>query len=153
MTSYRIICTTQEPIHQPTTHAHIVAVGTGPTAQHYTQRWTLDQVLAAMDRGNTFYTLSQPLHHQARSNERRRTVARATRGVMVITRPSLRIEEQSGEAGRCFKDLAGPLVDAPLARERRFEDDATIRIGQRHRERHVVPCLDWLSNPNRRCTS
>jgi len=66
MTSYRIICTTQEPVHQPTTHAHIVAVGTGPTAQHYTQRWTLDQVIAAMDRGDTFYTRGETSGREAR---------------------------------------------------------------------------------------
>lgn len=66
MTNYRIICTTQEPIGQPTSHAHIVAVGTGATAQQYTQRWTLAQVIAAMDRGDTFYTRGESSGREAR---------------------------------------------------------------------------------------
>lgn len=56
MTAYRIVCTVQEPISQPTTHAHIVAVGTGTNPQNYSQRWTLAQVIAAIDQGDTFYT-------------------------------------------------------------------------------------------------
>jgi hypothetical protein len=56
MARYRIICTNQEPVHLPTTHAHIVAVGTGVTPDHYDRKWTLDQVLWAMDQGDTFYT-------------------------------------------------------------------------------------------------
>ncbi len=53
---HRIVCTTQEPTGYPTTHAHIVAVGTGVDASRATEQWTLDQVLAAMDRGDVFYT-------------------------------------------------------------------------------------------------
>src|SRR6266536_364584 len=29
MADYRIVCTEQQPVYQPTTHAHIVGVGTG----------------------------------------------------------------------------------------------------------------------------
>jgi hypothetical protein len=53
---YRIVCTEQEPVYQPTTHAHIVAVGTGTNPDAADKRWTLDRVLAAIDRGDTFYT-------------------------------------------------------------------------------------------------
>src|SRR5206468_2788659 len=56
MAHYRIVCTEQEPLDQPTTHAHIVAVGTGDDPDRATTRWTLDQVLAAMDRGDVFFT-------------------------------------------------------------------------------------------------
>lgn len=56
MAYYRIVCTEQEPADQPTTHAHIVAVGIGTDPDQADQRWTLDQVLAAMDRGDAFYT-------------------------------------------------------------------------------------------------
>ena len=56
MASYRIVCTEQKPVHQPTTHAHIVAVGTGNDPNQAGHIWTLDEVLAAMDRGHTFYT-------------------------------------------------------------------------------------------------
>jgi len=58
MADYRIVCTEQEPFNQPTTHAHIVAVGTGDDPNKADARWTLDEVLAAMDRGNRFYTVS-----------------------------------------------------------------------------------------------
>lgn len=56
MVNYRIVCTEQQPFYQPTTHAHIVAVGTGNNPAQADERWTLDQVLGAMDRGHTFYT-------------------------------------------------------------------------------------------------
>jgi hypothetical protein len=56
MSQHRIICTNQEPAGQPPTHAHIVAVGIGTTADRYDQRLSLDQVLSAMDRGEVFYT-------------------------------------------------------------------------------------------------
>jgi hypothetical protein len=58
MSDYRIVCTEQEPFYQPTTHAHIVAVGTGTNPDKADQRWKLDEVLAAMDRGDRFYTVS-----------------------------------------------------------------------------------------------
>jgi hypothetical protein len=54
---HRIVCTDQEPIYQPTTHAHIVAVGTGTDPNKADQRLTLQQVLDAMDRGDVFYTV------------------------------------------------------------------------------------------------
>ena len=56
MASYRIVCTEQEPVNEPTTHAHIVAVGTGDDPDRATTRWTLDDVLRAIDAGTTFYT-------------------------------------------------------------------------------------------------
>lgn len=56
MARYRIICTRQEPASAAPSHQHIVAVGTGTEPRNYTQLWTLDQVLAAMRRGETFYT-------------------------------------------------------------------------------------------------
>lgn len=58
MAAYRIVCTTQEPVYQPTTHAHIVAVGTGTDPNKADQKWTLAEVLDAMKRGDTFYTIS-----------------------------------------------------------------------------------------------
>jgi hypothetical protein len=56
MATYRIVCTEQEPVTQPTSHAHIVAVGTGIDPDQATKRWTLNEVLAAMEGGDTFYT-------------------------------------------------------------------------------------------------
>jgi hypothetical protein len=57
MARYRIVCTDQEPLYQPTTHAHIVAVGTGTDPNKANTRWTLQEVVAAMDRGDGFYTV------------------------------------------------------------------------------------------------
>jgi hypothetical protein len=54
---YRIICTVQEPASVPTSHAHIVAVGTGVTADRYSQRWTVAEVYSAMTLGDTFHTV------------------------------------------------------------------------------------------------
>ena len=53
---YRIICTNQEPVGVTHDHAHIVAVGTGTSSTHYDRKWSLAEVLQAMDRGDTFYT-------------------------------------------------------------------------------------------------
>jgi len=59
MATYRIICTTQEPPQLPNDRAHIVAVGTGTSASNYDRYWQLNEVLAAMDRGDAFYTLGE----------------------------------------------------------------------------------------------
>ncbi len=56
MARYRIICTRQEPASAPPSHQHIVAVGTGIDSRQYNTLWSLDQVLDAMRRGETFYT-------------------------------------------------------------------------------------------------
>ena len=56
MAQYRIVCTTQEPVSQPTTHAHIVTVGTGNNPDQYSKYWMLADVLRAMDSGDIFYT-------------------------------------------------------------------------------------------------
>ena len=57
MTTYRIICTNQEPASQPPQHAHIVAIGVGTTTENYSQRFSLSQVIQMMDNGDQFYTL------------------------------------------------------------------------------------------------
>jgi hypothetical protein len=56
MATYRIVCTNQEPFGQPHSHAHIVTVGTGNDPAKADTRRSLDEVLQAMDRGDTFYT-------------------------------------------------------------------------------------------------
>jgi hypothetical protein len=56
MARYRIICTRQEPASAAPSHQHIVAVGTGNEPRQYTHIWTLDQVLEALRRGDSFYT-------------------------------------------------------------------------------------------------
>jgi hypothetical protein len=56
MARYRIICTRQEPASAPPSHQHIVAVGTGTEPRHYNNLWTLDQVLEALRRGDSFFT-------------------------------------------------------------------------------------------------
>jgi hypothetical protein len=56
MSTYRIVCTNQEPASQPPTHAHIVAVGVGDDSSHATNRFTLGQVLSMMTSGDIFFT-------------------------------------------------------------------------------------------------
>ena len=57
MTTYRVVCTNQEPASQPPQHAHIVAIGVGTITGHYSQRFSLSQVIQMMDHGDRFYTL------------------------------------------------------------------------------------------------
>jgi hypothetical protein len=59
MTAYRIVCTDQVPVTQPTTHAHIVAVGTGTDPDKADQQWKLADVLAAMSKGESFFTIGK----------------------------------------------------------------------------------------------
>jgi hypothetical protein len=56
MSTYRIVCTKQEPASAPPTHAHIVAVGTGNDPNQATERWALVQVIQKMDAGDQFFT-------------------------------------------------------------------------------------------------
>lgn len=55
MASHRIVCTEQK---RPTHHNHIMAVGTGETADKATERWTVEQVRSAILNGTRFYTVS-----------------------------------------------------------------------------------------------
>jgi hypothetical protein len=54
--SYRIVCTEQVPATNHPRNAKIVAVGTGNDPDKATQRWTVSEVVSAMDSGNAFYT-------------------------------------------------------------------------------------------------
>jgi hypothetical protein len=56
MGMYRIICTRQIPVAQPHNHAHISQVGTGDE-NAYSRLWTVAEVDAAMDAGDSFYTI------------------------------------------------------------------------------------------------
>lgn len=54
MASYRIVCANKEHPHR-----HIIDVGTGTTAQQWSQRWTVEEVRSALQAGHTFYTVSE----------------------------------------------------------------------------------------------
>jgi hypothetical protein len=56
MATLRIVCTVQEPSGHSNQQAHIVAVGVGDDPNKAGQRWTLDEVLAAIDHGDILYT-------------------------------------------------------------------------------------------------
>jgi Protein of unknown function (DUF3892) len=58
MAQHQVVCTEQEPVYLPTSHAHIVAVGTGAVASKATQRWTLAETIHAIRSGEVFYTVS-----------------------------------------------------------------------------------------------
>ncbi len=57
MATHRVVCTEQEPVYWPATHAHITAVSTASYGTRADRRWTVPEVLAAMDYGDNFYTL------------------------------------------------------------------------------------------------
>lgn len=63
---YRVVCDNQVPVDQPKSHAHIVEVGTGTAAQTYSRLWTVEEVIAAISRGDEFYTLSPSTGKEAR---------------------------------------------------------------------------------------
>lgn len=57
MVSYRISCTIHKQFKEPISHAHIVKVGVGDETG-YCELWSILELYDAMDRGETFYTLS-----------------------------------------------------------------------------------------------
>jgi Protein of unknown function (DUF3892) len=69
MVRYRIVCTKQQPAQVPNDRAHIVAVGTGSSATSYDKYWLLSEVLAAIDRGDEFYTLGEKSGETASVNK------------------------------------------------------------------------------------
>lgn len=56
MATYRIVCTEQKPSGHSNQRAHIVAVGVGDDPNTAVRRLTLDEILAAMDLADIFYT-------------------------------------------------------------------------------------------------
>jgi hypothetical protein len=67
MSSHRVVCTRQEPVTQPTSHAHIVAVGTGNDPDQETLSWALTEVIRAIEAtGDTFYTVGLSTGRRAR---------------------------------------------------------------------------------------
>jgi hypothetical protein len=60
MSTYRIVCVnTEHP------HSHIVKVGTGTKAEHYSRTWTVKEVLEAIEDGDRFYTVSPSTSKEA----------------------------------------------------------------------------------------
>lgn len=66
MAKHRIVCTDQEPVSQPTNHAHIVAVGIGTDTNKADAKMTLAQVIAAIDAGDEFWTYGEQSKKWAR---------------------------------------------------------------------------------------
>lgn len=66
MARYRIVCTQQEPCGVENGRAHIVNVGTGSDPDKADTKWTLTEVLAAMDKGDAFYTKSESTDVEAK---------------------------------------------------------------------------------------
>lgn len=58
MSEFQITCTEQVPSYNPSDHARIVAVG-ARNAYGQIQRWTVDEVVTAIDRGHYFYTIGE----------------------------------------------------------------------------------------------
>lgn len=66
MAQYRIVCTDQEPVNWPNSHAHIVSVGISTNGNRAENRLTLEQVISALDRGEEFYTYGEHSRKVAR---------------------------------------------------------------------------------------
>ena len=56
MADYRVVCSEQVPAAAHSRNAKIVAVGTGSDPDRASQRWTVAEVVNAMQRGDRFYT-------------------------------------------------------------------------------------------------
>ena len=56
MANHRVICIIEEAVIRPSRHNHIVAVGTGLHPDYIDRRWTVTDLLSALDRGEVFYT-------------------------------------------------------------------------------------------------
>jgi hypothetical protein len=56
MARHRIVCTLQEPANNPPHSAHIVSVGIGDDPNRASSRQTVSEVIAAMNRGEVYYT-------------------------------------------------------------------------------------------------
>ena len=65
MATYRIVCVDQESSGQADQHAHIVAVGVGDDPAKALRKWSLDEVVRAIDRGDVFYTKGVSSHKPA----------------------------------------------------------------------------------------
>lgn len=59
MSKHHIVCTNQTETHGHRGHHHITAVGTGSHVGGMAKRWTVQEVLAAMASGDTFYTVGE----------------------------------------------------------------------------------------------
>lgn len=70
---YRIVCTTQEPAWEDHEHAAIKEVGTGTDPKKAKKRWTVQQVVDALDKGDTFYTKGTGTGQEADVNKFRCT--------------------------------------------------------------------------------
>ena len=67
MASYRIVCTEQVPVTEPTAHAHIVVVGTGNAPDRAQHRSTLADVIRAIEvTGDSFHTVNPSTGKQAK---------------------------------------------------------------------------------------
>jgi len=56
MANYRVVCTEQIPASAHPTNGKIVAVGIGADPDSASDRWTVSDVVSALDRGHVFYT-------------------------------------------------------------------------------------------------
>ena len=65
MAYWRIVCIERATVLHPTPHPHIVGVGTGDRPDWADMRWSLNDVLAAMEEGDTFYTQGATSEHIA----------------------------------------------------------------------------------------
>jgi hypothetical protein len=62
----RIVCIEREPVFLPKHHPHVVRVGTGLEQGTPSRLWTVDEVIEAFARGDSFFTRSPSTDRIAR---------------------------------------------------------------------------------------
>jgi len=60
MTDFKIVCTTQVPLTQPSTHAHIVCVGVDKDYDGWAdEKHSKEQVIRNIEAGHRYYTIGK----------------------------------------------------------------------------------------------
>lgn len=57
--AWRVVCVKRVSVRLPRPHTHIAGLGTGESPTWADVRWTLRQVLKAIDEGDSFYILDE----------------------------------------------------------------------------------------------
>lgn len=65
MSRHHVLCVAHAETHGHHGHHHIIDIGTGTVAGGITRRWTLPQVLDAIDQREEFYTQGETSGKQA----------------------------------------------------------------------------------------
>lgn len=122
ISKHRILCVDHSE-HQCHGHhaSHIVGIGTGHTPGQIDQRWSLEEVLAAMHRGEVFYTQGEHTHKIAEVESYHCTQCGGTH---IRTQPDHAHDNNLNALASC------PIV--PACRPTRDRDDRKPQPNRQH---------------------